>query len=619
MCGITGIVHFDASRKADESVLQKMTRVLAHRGPDGEGYYCHGNLGLGHRRLSIIDLSTGDQPMFNDDKSIAIVFNGEIYNYVELKEELRKDGFTFRTNSDTEVIIRAYEKWGVDFQNKLNGMWAFALWDEKKRTLLLSRDRIGEKPLIYSVHDNTLVFGSEIKSILAYGVPAVPNLELTELYLTLGYIPAPYTFYKNIHKLKAGHYLTVSNGSVKEHQYWDLPEIDEENMITDKKKVNEEFERLLRDSVRIRMRSDVPYGAFLSGGLDSASVVALMSEISKEPVKTFTIGFREKSFDERKLAALVAKKFKTDHHEYKIEHGSFEEGIQNVITQFDEPFGDSSALPTGEVSKIAVKKVKMVLTGDGGDEVLSGYNSNRVEKFAQQYQGIPSFMRKPIPDIASAAGYFLRGGIRHKANQVSKALEFSNMSFKDRLMSKSWCRPEMAVQLIGFPAKQIRLSDFLDDFFLKYKTKNSFYLLMYFQFKVLLPDDFLTKVDRMSMASSLETRVPFLDHRLVEYMAKVDRDVKMEGLTRKSILINAIGKRLPAELLRAPKKGFSLPLREWFKDKSLDKEVRSLYTTDFGLNSKTIKGLVEKNNSGKVDLGNLIWMLFVLKKWLRAD
>lgn len=619
MCGIAGILHFDRSRKANEEVLQRMTRTLIHRGPDGEGYYCHENLGLGHRRLSIIDLSTGDQPMFNEDRSVAIVFNGEIYNYLELKDELGKGGCTFKTNSDTEVIIRAYEKWGTECQNKLNGMWAFALWDEKKKILLLSRDRIGEKPLIYAQYDNSFVFGSEIKSVLAYGVPASPNLELTELYLTLGYIPAPYTFYKNIHKLQAGHYLIVSGNSVKEHQYWDLPEIDEENMITNKKKVNEEFESLLRDSVRIRMRSDVPYGAFLSGGLDSASVVALMSEISKEPVKTFTIGFKEKAFDERKLAALVAKKFKTDHHEYKIEHGSFEEGIQNVITHFDEPFGDSSALPTGEVSKIAVKKVKMVLTGDGGDEVLSGYNSNRVEKFAQQYQNIPSRLRKPIPGIASAAGYFLRGGIRHKANQVSKALAFSNMTFKERLMSKSWCKPELTGQLIGFSDKQIGLSDFLDDFLLRYKTKSSFYQLMYFQFKALLPDDFLTKVDRMSMASSLETRVPFLDYRLVEYMMHVDMNVKMEGMKRKSILINTIGKRLPSELLRAPKKGFSLPLREWFKDKSLEAEVRSLYSTDFGLDSKIIKGFIERNNSGKEDLGNLIWMLFVLKKWLGAD
>lgn len=309
MCGIAGIFHFDSSRSVNELLLKKMTNCLSHRGPDGEGFFIKDSIGLGHRRLTIIDLSTGDQPMFNEDKSIAIIFNGEIYNYVELKDELKKLGCKFFTNSDTEVIIRAYQTWGVDCQNKLNGMWAFALWDERKNQLFISRDRIGEKPLFYSVHDNTFLLGSEIKSILAYGIPKIPNLELTELYLTLGYIPAPYTFYKNISKLRAGHYLIVSPNSVQEKKYWDLPEIDEGNMISDKKTVNETFENLLKDSVKIRMRSDVPFGAFLSGGLDSASIVALMSEISREKVQTFTIGFKEKMFDERKLAALVAEKF----------------------------------------------------------------------------------------------------------------------------------------------------------------------------------------------------------------------------------------------------------------------------------------------------------------------
>ena len=313
MCGITGIFHFDPSRNANESLLRKMTDTLSHRGPDGEGYFCKNNIGLGHRRLSIIDLSTGDQPMFNEDKSIAIIFNGEIYNYVELKDELKDRGCKFRTGSDTEVIIRAYETWGTDCQGKLNGMWAFALWDERKGQLFISRDRIGEKPLFYTTRDNTFVFGSEIKSILAHGCPATPNPELTELYLTLGYIPAPYTFYKNISKLQAGHYLTIGPGSVQEKKYWDLPEIDEDHMISDKKQVYENFEGLLKDSVRIRMRSDVPYGAFLSGGLDSAGIVALMSEISKEPVRTFTIGSDKKMFDERKLAAEVAQKFFAAH------------------------------------------------------------------------------------------------------------------------------------------------------------------------------------------------------------------------------------------------------------------------------------------------------------------
>jgi len=618
MCGIAGIFHFDTSRSVSESLLKKMADSLAHRGPDGEGFYIKNNIGLGHRRLSIIDLSTGDQPMFNEDKSIAIIFNGEIYNYIELKEELKNLGCKFFTSSDTEVIIRAYETWGTDCQNKLNGMWAFALWDEKKNQLFISRDRIGEKPLHYSTHDNTFLFGSEIKSILAYGIPKIPNLELTELYLTLGYIPAPYTFYKNISKLQAGHYLIVTPNSVQEKKYWDLPEIDEENMISDKKLVYENFENLMKDSVRIRMRSDVPYGAFLSGGLDSAGIVALMSEISKEKVKTFTIGFKEKMFDERKLAAMVAEKFKTDHHEYMIEPNSFDEALEKVMHHFDEPFGDSSALPTGKVSEIAAQKVKMVLTGDGGDEVLSGYNSNRVEKFAEQYQKFPFFLRSRLPNIVSSAGNLFNGDNRHKIKQVARALSFSNETFSDRLMAKSWCKPELVKQIISHPEKQLKLADFMSDFFAKYKVKHPFYQLMFFQFKVLLPDDFLTKVDRMSMAASLETRVPFLDFRLVEFMSHVHRDIKMEGYERKSILRNTIGKRLPPALLSAPKKGFSIPLREWFKERSFQPKLESLYAADFGLNTKLVRQLAENNNSGKEDNGNLLWMIFLLKNWMDA-
>ncbi|TAL60938.1 MAG: asparagine synthase (glutamine-hydrolyzing) [Bacteroidetes bacterium] len=616
MCGITGIFHFDPSRAVNEVLLKKMTDTLFHRGPDGEGYYGKNHIGLGHRRLTIIDLTTGDQPMFNEDKSIAVIFNGEIYNYIELRDELKKLGCKFHTNSDTEVIIRSYETWGTDCQNKLNGMWAMALWDERKNQLFISRDRIGEKPLFYTVYDGTFLFGSEIKSILAYGCPRVPNLELTELYLSLGYIPAPYTFYKNISKLQAGHYLIVSQNSVQEKKYWDMPEIDEENMTSNKKQVYETFENLLKDSVRIRMRSDVPYGAFLSGGLDSAGIVFLMSEISKEPVRTFTIGSKEKMFDERKLAAQVAEKFKTDHHEYMIEQDGFDEAMQKITHHFDEPFGDSSALPTGAVSKIAAQKVKMVLTGDGGDEVLSGYNSNLVEKFVEQYQYAPFFLRKGMPGMVNSAANLFSGGSRYKLKQVAKALSFSNETFGNRLMAKSWCRPALAKELMLHPEKQIKLSDFISDFFSKYPIKHPFYQLMFFQFKVLLPDDFLAKVDRMSMASSLETRVPFLDYRLVEYMARVHRDVKMEGYERKSVLRNTIGKRLPPALLRAPKKGFSIPLREWFKDKAFEPKLQSLYNSDFGLDQKVIRQITEDNNSGKEDFGNLIWMLFVLKRWM---
>ena len=615
MCGIAGVFHFDSDRKVDNILLKRITDVLSHRGPDGSGYYCENNIGLGHRRLSIIDLSTGDQPMFNEDKSIAIIFNGEIYNYLELREELKILGHKFFTQSDTEVIIRAYQHWGTDCQNKFNGMWAFALWDKRKNQLFISRDRIGEKPLFYSTHDNTFIFGSEIKSILAYDSPQIPNLELTELYLTLGYIPAPYTFYKNISKLQAGHYLLVSPNSVQEKKYWDLPEIDEDNMIQDKKIVNEKFENLLNDSIRIRMRSDVPYGAFLSGGLDSSSIVALMSKISSTPVQTFTIGFKEKIFDESKLARKVAEKFKTEHFEYFLEQGEFDESVKKILFQFDEPFGDSSAVPTGNVSKIASQKVKMVLTGDGGDEVLSGYNSYQAEKFATQYQKLPPLIRSSIPATLKFAGNIFSGNIRYKLNRIVKFLSNSNYSYDERLVSKMWSNPKLAESLIIDSGKQLRIEDFFSSFYKKYPVKNSFYKLMYYQLKILLPDDFLTKVDRMSMAHSLETRVPFLDYRLVEFMVHVHMNVKMEGYERKSVLRNTVGRQLPPSILKAPKRGFSMPLRDWFRGSDFKDKLESLCSGNYGINPSVVKILLNKGAQGKEDLGNFIWMMFILKKW----
>ncbi len=615
MCGIAGFCHFNSERQVNKYILKRMTDCISHRGPDGEGFYCRNNVALGHRRLSIIDLSTGDQPMYSDDGSIVLIFNGEIYNYVELREELRKLGHRFTTTSDTEVIIQAYRQWGTDCQKKFNGMWAFALWDDNRQQLFLSRDRLGEKTIFYATHDNTLIFGSEIKTILNYGFPAEPNFELTELYLTLSYIPAPYSFYKNIYQLKAGHFLIVTSDFVKENKYWDMPLVSESNMVRDKKKVYAAFEELFYDSVRIRMRSDVPFGAFLSGGLDSAAVVAMMSELSKMPVRTFTVGFKERAFDERKLARLVADKFKTDHEEFIIEGDDFDQSLEKIIAHFDEPFGDSSAIPTGNVSKAAVKRVKMVLTGDGGDEVLSGYTSYQAEKFAIKYQRLPKAIRKFTTVIPHQMARITRGEVRYKLNRIVRVLEDSNLSFDARLMSKMWCNPSFSKDLITHGTPQIKLEDFLSDLHSRYPVNDPFYKLMYFHFKVVLPDDYLMKVDRMSMAHSLETRIPFLDFRLVEYMAHVHKDIKMEGYTRKSILRNTIGVRLPPELLKAPKKGFSVPLREWFKEKAFEERLKELYSVDIGLNNKLIKQLVIENTSGSIDRGNLLWMLFVYKKW----
>lgn len=616
MCGIVGFLHFDSERKSDSFIVKKMTDSISYRGPDGEGFYIHNNLALGHRRLSIIDLSTGDQPMFNQDKSIALVFNGEIYNYIELREELQKDGYHFNTVSDSEVIIKAYEKWGIDCQNKFNGMWAFALWDENKKQLLLSRDRIGEKPLHYSVYENTLIFGSEIKSVVAYGMPKVPNLELLDIYLTLSYIPSPFTFFKNIYKLKPGHCLIIQNANLKESKYWDLPEIEEDNMICKKNEVNDNFTNIFTDSVKIRMRSDVPYGAFLSGGLDSSSIVSIMSSISSFPVQTFTIGFKERAFDERGLALEVSKKFKTNHHEYIVAPGSFDRSLNNICYHYDEPFGDSSAIPTGYVSGFAASKVKMVLTGDGGDEVLSGYTSYQGEKFSAQYQILPEWFRTTFTSILPGISVPLKGSIRYRLNRLQDVLESSNQNFLDRYISKvAWVDIPIIKKILGkenvFPVK-----DFIEDLMKACSYKDSFYKLMYLNFKLSLPDDMLVKVDRMSMANSLETRTPFLDYRLIEYMVHVHKNTKMKKYERKTVLKDTIGQTLPPSLLSASKKGFSVPLREWFKDDSFNSRLKELENHTPILDKETIASIINLNNSGKKDYGNFLWMLFNLKKHL---
>lgn len=614
MCGVAGILHFSREREASYSVIKKMTDKITYRGPDGEGFFLNKNLAFGHRRLSIIDLNTGTQPMFSDDKSLVLIFNGEIYNYIELREELKKYGYKFQTASDSEVIIKAYQKWGVECQNKFNGMWAFALWDDKKQELLLSRDRIGEKPLHYAVYDNSLIFGSEIKTVLEYGIPKIPNPELLEIYLTLSYIPAPFTFFKDIHKLKAGHYLIARGNDVKEVKYWDLPEIDEDQMIINESDVYENFQELLTDSVKLRMRSDVPYGAFLSGGLDSSSVVALMTEISSFPVETFTIGFKEKSYDERYLAKLVAKKFNTNHHEYVVEPEGFDEILNSISYHYDEPFGDSSAIPTGHVSKFAAERVKMVLTGDGGDEVLSGYTNYQHEKFATKYQRLPDWLKNNFPKFLNLVSSPVNGNLKYKLNRARIVSFSSCLDFQGRYLYKTPGTPISIIKQMVRNEKVFPVEEFLGSFMKNCSYKDPFYQLMYLNYKLSLPDDMLVKVDRMSMANSLETRTPFLDIRLIEYMVKVHKNVKMKKFQRKTILRNTVGRCLPRPLLNAPKKGFSVPLLDWFRSDSFLNRLVELEKNLSFLEKNTIKNITKVNTKEDKQFGNFIWMLFVLDK-----
>ncbi|MES2132264.1 MAG: asparagine synthase (glutamine-hydrolyzing) [Bacteroidota bacterium] len=619
MCGIAGYFHFDKEVKADPALLKSMTDCIAYRGPDGEGFYVYDNMALGHRRLSIIDLNTGDQPMYSEDGNKIVVFNGEIYNYIELREELTGLGHKFKTSSDTEVLIKSYEQWGHECQNKFNGMWAFALWDKSKQELFLSRDRIGEKPLSYCVYNNTFIFGSEIKSILKYGVPKEIRPELTELYLALTNIPAPDTFYRNIYKLRPGHYLIVKDGNVSEKMYWQFPQINEKDMLINKQEIYQKFEEILSDAVKIRMRSDVAFGAFLSGGLDSSGIVSIMANNSRHPVKTFTIGFNDKAFDESELAAEVAGKFKTEHSRGTVLPDNFKEAVNKVALHYDEPFGDSSAIPTDFVSRYAAQKVKMVLTGDGGDEALSGYTAYKGIKVTSFINNnLPGVFKKIIIGSVNTAAKVFKGSLRYKLNKISNVLQTSNLPFHIRVAEKIACTSLKDIKTItkNIPGV-IAVETYFESLLQTCRFKDDFYKLMYVHYLHNLPNDYLVKVDRMSMANSIETRVPFLDFRLIEFMATVHKDVKMQGWELKSVLRNSIGKNLPASVLNAPKRGFGIPLREWFKEEGFnDLLEENLQKVKEMLDRDTINKIVTENKEGKKDNGNFIWALIQLNKFL---
>ncbi|HOZ86232.1 MAG TPA: asparagine synthase (glutamine-hydrolyzing), partial [Bacteroidia bacterium] len=521
----------------------------------------------------------------------------------------------FKTSSDTEVLIKAYEQWGHGCQNKLNGMWAFALWDDNKQELFLSRDRIGEKPLHYCVFDDTFVFGSEIKSLFKFGVPRVTRPELTEIYLALTNIPAPDSFFKDVFKLMPGHYIVVKQGRYSEKKYWELPQVAEDQMITDKALVYKTFETLFNDAVKIRMRCDVPFGAFLSGGLDSSGIVSVMAKHSAHQVKTFTIGFNDKAFDESQLAAEVAEKFKTEHHRGTVSPDHFKDAVARVAYHYDEPFGDSSAIPTDFVSRYAAQKVKMVLTGDGGDEALSGYNSYKGVKIASLINTwLPRFLKNAIITSVDLGGRIFKGALRYKLNKVSNVLRTSELPFHIRLAQKSACTELSDIKKLCAGIKGvIPVENYFETLLGNCRFKDDFYKLMYVDYMHNLPNDYLVKVDRMSMANSIETRVPFLDHRLIEFMATVHKDVKMQGLEAKSVLRKTIGRQLPLSLLSAPKRGFGIPLREWFKDKEFNSLLESnLQKVNRILDQETIAKIVSQNNTGKKDNGNFIWTLIQL-------
>lgn len=617
MCGIAGFYHFDRERIADKNLIKKMTDTIEHRGPDGEGFYSFRNIALGHRRLSIIDLDSGSQPMMDVSENYIVVFNGELYNYLEIKQTLIKIGYNFTTSSDTEVLLYSYIEWGTKCVEKFNGMWSFAILDKKCDRLFISRDRLGEKPLFYALYEGTFVFASEIKSLIAYGLKKEIDMSVAELFFSFKFVPSPMSFYKNIFKLKPGYFLLVSGDKIYEEKYWDIPDIDENNMLNNKGEIYNSFKQYFEDSIRIRMRSDVPFGALLSGGLDSSSIVAAMSSLSNYPVETFTVGFEDSNFDESELAQLMAKKYQTNHHNLMMESEKFDETINHILFHFDEPFGDSSAIPTGGISKLCRRHVKMVLTGDGGDEILSGYPSYQALKFGEYYSYIPGVIQKILHFGLNGISHLFHGQKKYDIIRVLRMLDTSQQKFEDIIWERLTTNSIHEIKDLLSPNRdRILIEDYISDTMSKCSYQDNFYKQMHLNFKLFLPDDYLTKVDRMTMANSLEARVPFLDYRLVELMIRVHKNVKMQGLERKSVLKDTYGGRLPKQYLKAKKKGFRIPIREWVKQSEIQGDLMNLCNSSGIFDNEIVKKIILKNHSGIEDQGNNIWMMILLNRWV---
>lgn len=626
MCGIAGYICRNLNGLDEKSkVLADMLNTIVHRGPDDEGTFFYECIGMGMRRLSIIDLEGGRQPVYNENGTISIVFNGEIFNYKELRNELKKLGHVFKSNSDTETIVHAYEEFGVDCLNKLNGMFGFSIWDSNTSTLFIARDRLGVKPLHYYFDHEKFVFGSEIKSILEFpGLEREIDFEALNLYLAFYYIPAPYTIYKGIKKLLPGHFMLIKPGKepfIK--KYW---EIKEDNTIYnysfDEHKSN--IRELLNDSVKRRMISDVPLGAFLSGGIDSSIIVGLMARNSGTPVETFNIAFSDyKVYDESDRAKTVAAFNKTNHHEFVLKYTDLLDVLPEIIWDLEEPFADSSAIPMYYVSRETRKFVTVALSGDGGDELFGGYTKYTGEYWLSLYNKFPLSIRNRIIERVIE---FLPAGRGNKFKElVRKAKKFikSNaelpesrhhglmLSFSDDMRETLFKYSENYINHIS--------QSIVNVYFNEFEAKDNLFKMSYTDLKLALPDDMLTKVDKMTMLNSLEARTPFLDYRLVEYAFNVPSKYKLVGRNGKYILKEAFKDILPDEIINKSKSGFGVPVGEWFK-KGLKPilydilEAKKLEQQGI-FNYNYINDLLDTHMKEYDDLTPQIWSLFVFELW----
>ncbi len=628
MCGIAGIFDIKGKSEISGTILEKMNQSQFHRGPDEGGIHLEPGVGLAHRRLSIIDLSSGHQPLFNEDESVVVVFNGEIYNFVDLMPELKALGHTFRTHCDTEVIVHAWEQWGEACVHRFRGMFAFALWDRKKEILFLARDRMGIKPLYYSLlPDGQFIFGSELKALKAHpGLPRNLDPLAIEEYFAYGYVPEPRTIYIGTFKLPPGHTLTLFRGRPLHNpvQYWDIPF--EPNRAISEADAGVELIARLKEAVDIRMIAEVPLGAFLSGGVDSGAVVAMMAELSKDPVNTCSIAFGDPRFNEAEYAEKVANRYHTRHSVEEVSPEDFEL-LDRLAGLYDEPYADSSALPTYRVCELAKKRVTVALSGDGGDENLAGYRRYRFHMMEEKMRSLlPPGIRRPLfgflgriypkadwaPRVFRAKTTF-EALSRDSVEGYFHSVSILSSGLRRRLFSQSFLN-----SLQGYEAVEV----------LKQHAKNSptedaLSLIQYLDMKTYLPGDILTKVDRASMAHALEVRVPLLDHKLVEWISGLPPHFKLNGGEGKYIFKKALSGHLPDEILYRPKMGFAVPLANWFRGPLRERMKDALLgerLLDSGIfDRKFLEHLVEEHAAGRRDYSAPIWSLLMFDSFLNLE
>jgi asparagine synthase (glutamine-hydrolysing) len=631
MCGITGLFDTRQARDIDRAVLQRMNDSQLHRGPDEGSLHIEPGLGFGHRRLSIIDVATGQQPLFNEDESVVVVFNGEIYNYQELIPELQAAGHRFHTKSDTEVIVHAWEQWGEVCVERFRGMFAFVLWDRNRQTLFMARDRMGVKPLYYALlDDGTLLFGSELKSLLAYRGPQGHALNrdidplAVEEYFALGYVAEPRTIFRQARKLPPAHTLAIRRGEPvgEPREYWDV-HFTLDSTISPEDACAELRQRL-QESVRLRMISEVPLGAFLSGGVDSSAVVATMAGLSNGPVNTCSIAFDDPQFNESEFAAMVASRYATNHRVETVKSDDFDL-IDTLARLYDEPYADSSAIPTYRVCQLARKHVTVALSGDGGDETFGGYRRYRLHLMEERMRSaLPAGIRQPL--------FGLLGRVYPKADWAPRMLRakttfegmsrtaveayFHSVSILRGPMRARLFSPALKRELAGYNAQEV-----FDFHAGRARTDDPLALIQYLDLKTYLVGDINTKVDRASMAHSLEVREPLMDHQLIEWLATLPSSLKVRGQEGKFLLKKAMEPQLPDEVLYRPKMGFSVPLARWFrgplKQRVRDAVLGERLASTGWFNRPYLQQLVDSHQSGASDHSAPLWTLLMFEAFLR--